>query len=1055
MTHNDERAPEVAMSGVGATNTPRGCLHELFADVAAEFPDRVAVVDRRSALTYAELDVAANRLAHRLIALGAGPERLVGLRAQRSADLVVGVLAILKAGSGYLPLDPTHPMDRAQFVLEDADCHLVLTDDEDAAALAAPGRSVVRFTDVSTVAPDTAPEVDVRRGNVAYVIYTSGSTGRPKGVVVSHANITRLFETTAPDYGFGPQDVWTLFHSIAFDFSVWELWGALLHGGRLVVVDYLTSRDPAEFLKVLQSQAVTVLNQTPTAFRHLVGAAEDAGFPPLALRSVIFGGEALEPATLRSWVEAYGIVQPRLVNMYGITETTVHVTVRPLESADLDAAISPIGVPVGDLQVYLLDAQLREVPVGVEGEMYVGGPGVSRGYLGRPVLTAQRFVPDPFGAPGGRLYRTGDLAVRSDDGELLFHGRSDTQVQLHGFRIEPGEIERAILDQPGVRAAVCLLREDVPQEPRLVAYVVSAGGDLPDDLRARLAQRLPAYMLPSVIVPCAMLPLTANGKLDRGALPAPEASQSTLAHDEGSESYTDTERALARIWSAELDIELPGIHENFFAVGGDSITVIRVGVAARAAGLPVTVERVFRHPTIQELAAECDRLGDVVEAPRSALAGAGEQTLPEGVAEAYPVAGMQLGILYECELADDQPELYHDLASVRLHARFEPDALRRALDAMTERHAVLRTSFDLGRFREPMQLVHHKARIPVVVDELAGRDAEAELHAWWDRELADPFEFDTAPLVRCHVLVCGADDFQLSIALHHIVLDGWSVAQLMTDLIQAYDTALAGGDLVDRSPAARYRDFVAAERATIESPEARAFWTDVVARLPDPGLPELPEIPGEYRSEVSAALNARLRDVAAQVGTPQKSLYLAAHFWALARLTGRPEVVTGVQVNGRLDEPGSDRLLGVLLNVLPMTADLSQHSWATLAQAAFDAERAAQPHRRYPLGYIKHLSQKQLYQIAFNFVDFHNLDAVENLTRVKVAGWWFADIHSFGLRVEFDRDRATGARLLCVTTGLNAEHMSGTANTLGSFIREALDLIAADVQAPCPPIREN
>jgi amino acid adenylation domain-containing protein len=1042
------------MNSAGSTETRRGCLHRLFADVAAGSPDRVAVVDSRGALTYGEVDAAANRLAHRLIAHGVGVEHLVGLCAERTADLVVGVIAVLKAGAGYLPLDPTHPVNRAQSILDDADCRCVLADDKNAAALAAPGRTVVRFTDVSPDAPDTAPEVDVRPGNVAYVVYTSGSTGRPKGVVVSHANVTRLFQATAADYGFGPNDVWTLFHSIAFDFSVWELWGALLHGGRLVVVDYLTSRDPAAFLEVLRVQGVTVLNLTPTAFRHLAGAVEDAGFPPLALRSVIFGGEALDPAILRSWVEAYGMVRPRLVNMYGITETTVHVTIRPLDLVDLDATVSPIGVPLGDLQVHILDAELRKVPVGVEGEMYVGGAGVSRGYLGRPVLTAQRFVPDPFGAVGGRLYRTGDLAVRLENGELAFRGRSDTQVQLRGFRIELGEIERAILDQPGVRAAVCLLREDVPHEPSLVAYVVPAGGELPD-LRAHLAEQLPAYMLPSAIVPCAVLPLTTNGKLDRDALPPPEASQNTTTHGLGTDSYTDTERTLARIWADELGIEPPGVHDNFFAVGGDSITVIRVGVAARAAGLPVTIERVFRHPTIGELAAECDRLGDAGDAPKRLLADVDEQALPEGVVDAYPAAGMQLGIMYECELADDQPELYHDLASVRLHCRLDVDALRRALDAMTERHEVLRTSFDAGRFREPMQLVHRKARIPLVVDEAEGPDADSELRAWWDREQADPFDFETAPLVRCHVLLRRVDDFHLSIALHHIVLDGWSVAQLMTDLLQAYDTALEGGDPADRAPAARYRDFVAAERAAIESPEARAFWTDVVARLPDAELPELPEVRGECRIELPATLDAQLRDAAGRIGTPQKSLYLAAHLWALARLTGRPEVVTGVQMNGRLDEPGSDRLLGVLLNVLPVTVDVSQHSWATLAQAAFDTERAAQPHRRYPVSHIQRLSRSPLYRIAFNYVDFHNLDAVKNLTRVRVADWWFDDIHSFGLRVEFDRSLTTGARLLCVTTGLNAVHLSGTANTLGTLVREALDLIVADVRAPCPPIRKN
>ncbi|AGL16165.1 non-ribosomal peptide synthetase [Actinoplanes sp. N902-109] len=1040
---------------IGETaTTGRECLHQLFADVAAASPDRVAVVDSRGTLTYAEVDAAANRLAHRLIAAGVGPEDLVALCAERFADLIVGVIAVLKAGAGYLPLDPTHPVNRAQFVLDDADCRCVLADDENAAALAAPGRTVVRFSDVPPDAPDTAPDVDVHPGNVAYVIYTSGSTGRPKGVVVSHANVTRLFETTAPDYGFGPDDVWTLFHSIAFDFSVWELWGALLHGGRLVVVDYVTSRDPAAFLAMLRRQGVTVLNQTPTAFRHLAGAAEDADFPPLALRWVIFGGEPLDPAILRPWAAAYGVNQPRLVNMYGITETTVHVTIRPLERADLDATASPIGVPIGDLRVHILDTELREVPAGVQGEMYVGGPGVSRGYLGRPALTAQRFVPDPFGTPGGRLYRTGDLAVRSQDGEIAFRGRSDTQVQLRGFRIELGEIERAMLDQPGVRAAVCLLREDVPQEPRLVAYVVPAGGELPD-LRARLAEQLPAYMLPSAFMPCAELPLTANGKLDRAALPAPEAAQSTTPHDPAADSFTDTERALARIWADELGIETPGAHDNFFAVGGDSITVIRVGVAARAAGLPVTIERVFRHPTIAELAAECDRIGDAAAGLKSTLADVDADALPDGVVDAYPAAGMQLGILYECEMADDQPELYHDLASARLLCRFDTGALRRALDAMTERHEVLRTSFDAGGFSEPMQLVHRQARIPLLVEEAESPDPDGELRAWWKREQADPFNFETAPLVRCHVLVRGPDDFHLSVALHHIVLDGWSVAQLMTDLLQAYDTALAGGDPADPAPAARYRDFVAAERAAIESPETRAFWTEVVAGLPDARLPRLPESHGECRIELPDTLDAQLRDAAARVGTPQKSLYLAAHLWALARLTGRPAAVTGVQMNGRLDEPGSDRLLGVLLNVVPMTVDVSQHSWATLARAVFDTERAVQPHRRYPVSHIRRLSAGPLYEIAFNFVDFHNLDAVRDLTMVKVADWWFDDIHSFGLRVEFDRSLTTGARLLCVTTGLNAAHLSGTASTLGGLVREALELIAADVQSPCPPIRTN
>jgi amino acid adenylation domain-containing protein len=1059
-------------TGGGRARAGRGhrCLHEVFAEIAAGFPDRIAVTDGHRSLSYADLDAAANRLAHHLVGLGAGPERLVGLCAERTADLVVGVLAVLKSGAGYLPLDPTHPAGRADFILDDADCHLVLADDAHAPALAAAGRTVVRISDAPDAPPDGGPEVDVEPGNVAYVIYTSGSTGRPKGVVVSHANVTRLFAATASAYDFGPDDTWTLFHSLAFDFSVWELWGALLHGGRLVVVDYVTSRDPAAFLEVLRAESVTVLNQTPTAFRHLTGAAEDAGFPAHELRLVIFGGEALEPAALRPWVKGYGISRPRLVNMYGITETTVHVTIRPLELADLDAVVSPIGVPIGDLRVHVLDEQLRELPAGVEGEMYVGGAGVSRGYLGRPALTAERFLPDPFGAPGDRLYRSGDLAVRLDgNGELAFRGRSDSQVQVHGFRIELGEVERALLDQPGVRTAICVLREDVPQQPRLVAYVVAAAGPGPrPDLRARLGEWLPAHMLPSAIVECDALPLTANGKLDRDALPAPDAPAhgatpgSAAAGERSDAPRTEAERVLARIWTAELGLEQPGVDDNFFAVGGDSIIAIRVGAAARAAGLPVTVERVFLHPSIRGLAAECDRAtaAQAEEAAAPTLTDVDAQALPAGVVDAYPTAAMQLGILYECELADDRPELYHDLASVRLRSRFDADALRSALDAMTERHEVLRTSFDIGQFSEAMQLVHRTARIPLAVEQVRGGDADAELRSWWERELTNPFDLGAAPLVRCHVLCRGPEEFQLSIALHHIVLDGWSVAQLLTDLLQAYDAALgtgsadASGGVAGRAPAARYRDFVAAERAAVKSPAARRFWRDVVDRLPDPRLPELP-VPDEpgiapRRVELSAALDDRLREVSALIGVPQKSLYLAAHLWALGQLTGRSVVASGVQMNGRLEEAGSDRLLGVLLNVPPLVVDVSGRTWAELAQAAFDAERAAQPHRRFPLGQIRQLSQRALYHVAFNFVDFHNLDGVKGLARLRVVDWWFADQHSFGLRVEFSRSEGTGARILEISTGVNEDHMSGTAATLCVLVLGALDQIAAEVHAPCP-----
>ncbi|MEU0743238.1 amino acid adenylation domain-containing protein [Streptomyces sp. NPDC006134] len=1056
------------------------CLHEIFAETAARHPGATAVTDGTRSLTYAELDRAANRLAHRLRAHGAGPERLVGLCAERTVDLVVGVLAVLKSGAGYLPLDPRHPAARLCDTLADADCRLVLGDADTCAPLLDGTRTLVRLDAPLDDEPDHAPDSGAGPGSTAYVIYTSGSTGRPKGVVVTHANVTRLFTATEADFGFGSEDVWTLFHSIAFDFSVWELWGPLLYGGRLVVVPYLTSRDPYLFLELLRDQRVTVLNQTPTAFRQLAAAAEDTGFPPLGLRTVVFGGEALDPATLRGWVAGYGIRRPRLVNMYGITETTVHVTVRPLEMADLSGSLSPIGRPLADLRVYVLDENMNEVPPGTEGEMYVGGPGVARGYLNRPELTEQRFVPDPFGAPGERLYRSGDLAVRLPDGELEYRGRADQQVKLNGFRIELGEIERALLDRPGVRAAACVLREDTPGLPRLVGYLVPAPGHSPDPgrLREALAQRLPAHMLPAALVPLPELPLTANGKLDRKRLPAPEDLRTGPGTDSGTDSGSGTapvpprtpaERTLAALWCEVLGLPGLGVHDNFFALGGDSLRAVRLGARAREANLPVTVEKIFLHPTVAELAAACaapDGTPDTPDTPdtpavlTTTLADLDPAALPAGTADAYPTAAMQLAILFECEYAeDDTAGLYHDLISVRLDGPFDRAALERALAVMCERHEILRTSFHLGAFREPMQLVHASATLPPTVEEhTAQPDDKARerlLRAWWEREKADPFDVARPPLVRCHVLRCAPDGFQLSLAVHHAVLDGWSLAHLTTELLLAYDGELtgAGRAVLPPVPATRYRDFVAAEQAAQADPAARAWWEELLRREgPAAELPVLPGGPAEdefaFHAPLPEDLDTALDRTAARLGLPAKSLFLAAHARALADLTGRGRTTTGVQVNGRLEEPGSDRLLGLLLNMVPvhLTAD---GTWADLAAAAFTAERDRQPYRRFPLAAMQQLVGRghSLFEVAFNYTDFHTFDGLGALKGVRPRDWWFSDRHSFPLMVEITRSPRDGRRALAVTVGADSPY-AGTGARLGELVLRALRRIAAGPHSP-------
>lgn len=612
----EERQALLTEWNEAAPKTRERCLPALFEKQAARGPDAVAVVCEGSALTYAELNAQANRLAHLLIARGAGPERIVALALPRSPLLVVGLLAVLKAGAAYLPLDPDYPADRLAYMVEDAEPVCVVTDAVTASRLPAGGRALAKIAldDPDTIAmlraypssdPDDGDRIEpLLPSHPAYVIYTSGSTGRPKGVVIEHRNVVRLFDATDGWFHFGEDDVWTLFHSYAFDFSVWELWGALLYGGRLVVVPHAVSRTPAAFLRLLADEGVTVLNQTPSAFYSLMQA--DREHPDigraLALRYVIFGGEALELGRLEHWYARHSEYAPLLVNMYGITETTVHVSYKPLDRhiASLRAN-SLIGRAIPDLRVYVLDDNLQPVPPGVTGELYVAGAGLARGYLGRPALTAERFVADPFGAPGTRMYRTGDLARRLADGSLDYIGRADQQVKIRGFRIELGEIEAVIARHPAVAQVAVVDREDRPGDKRLAAYVVPAADASPDpaELRRYAGEQLPDYMVPSAVVTLAELPLTPNGKLDRKALPAPDFA----AGAKGNGPRTPQEEVLCGIFAEVLGVARVGIDDGFFDLGGHSLLAVRLmGRIRESLGVELSIGHLFEAPTVAGLA---------------------------------------------------------------------------------------------------------------------------------------------------------------------------------------------------------------------------------------------------------------------------------------------------------------------------------------------------------------------------------------------------------------------------------------------------------------------
>ena len=579
---------------------------------AALYPDAPAMTLDGISITYRTLNERANQLAAYLRELGIGPDSLVAIHFDRSFDLVIGIFAILKAAGAYLPLDLACPEDRLSFMLKDSGAKVLLTESSLASRFADYQGTIISLDqEAARIAGHSAENLPcvTQPHHLAYVIYTSGSTGTPKGCLVTQENVTRLFTQTEEWFHFGTQDVWTLFHSSAFDFSVWEIFGALLYGGRLVIVPYMVSRSASEFRELLVRERVTVLNQTPSAFRQLVQIDRTLPKADFALRYVIFGGEALEFQSLRPWLERYGDATPRCINGYGITETTVFVTFRPVSLEDLEKPSgSNIGIPIPDLQVYLVDQQNRRVAQGETGEMLIGGPGVAIGYLNRPDLTSQRFIANPFEPEvSPRLYRSGDLARYRENGDLEYLGRIDHQVKIRGFRIELTEIESLLMRHPGVKECAVLARTDADSEAHLVGYIVSDNPPSVEELRTLLIEKLPAYMVPSAFVFLDGFPLTMNGKLDRDALPAPTSERPHLA-TEYVAPQGELEQTLARLFQAALRQDRVSVNDNFFDLGADSLmltTLHRRMEKELKREMPIT--DLFQFPTIRSLAG---RLGE-------------------------------------------------------------------------------------------------------------------------------------------------------------------------------------------------------------------------------------------------------------------------------------------------------------------------------------------------------------------------------------------------------------------------------------------------------------
>ncbi|MFE7524145.1 amino acid adenylation domain-containing protein [Kitasatospora sp. NPDC057542] len=1000
---------EAAPDGPGAEETVTACVHELFERQADRTPDATAVVAGAETLTYRELDERANRIAHHLRALGAGPEQLVGLCLERGPLLLPALLGILKSGAAYLPLDPANPGDRLAYVVSDAGARLVVTSTALVAALDGVHDGPLLVLDgdgdgdgdgggaaAVAAAPAHRPEPSATPDNLIYTIYTSGSTGRPKGVALTHTNVARLMRTARERYGFDGTDVWSMAHSYAFDVSVFEMWGALLHGGTLVVVPHGVTRSPDDFLELLADTGVTVLSQTPTAFRSLVAAAAD-GDPRigrLVLRHVVFAGEKLEVAEVRPWTDRMGLDAPALINMYGITETTVHSTFYRVTAADLDrSAPNRVGTPLSDLRIRLLDQTGRLVPVGVPGEIHVAGPGVARGYLGRPALTAERFVPDPYGPAGARMYRSGDLARRRADGGLEFLGRIDHQVKIRGYRIELGEIESALAALDGVRQAVVVVREDTPGDRRLTGYVVPEVPGATDvrALRTALGRSLPEYMVPAAIAVLDAVPLTTNGKLDQRALPAPDAAAGTAGLDTTA-PRTPVEEQVAAVWSQVLGTGRTGVHADFFELGGDSIRAVALVGALRAAGFDIAVRDVFAHRTVAGVAelvtGRPAAPAQTRVAPFELIGEADRALLPADATDAYPLSQNQLGMLIEMLTGDGGRNLYHNVSAFRIRDEqpYDPAAMAEAGRVVTARHEALRTSMDLTGYSTPLQIVHAGAELPLGHQDLSGRGAEevrAELLAHSARERARLFDLGTPSLMRFFAHVTGDGGWWLSVTECHPLLEGWSHHSLLMELLTVYRAVRDGREVEPfDAPDLRFADFVAGELAALDSAEDRAYWKHVVTShapftLPAPWRPAADEPAGTVQRATDwRDLEPALRGLAQKAGGSLKSVLLAAHLSVLARLTEEDSFHSGLVCDARPEAVGADRVLGMYLNTLPFVMDRTAGTWRTLVRRVFDREAGLWAHRRFPLPAIQSAwgDGGRLLEVYFNYQDFRQVD---------------------------------------------------------------------------------
>ena len=991
--------------GTDAIYPSEQTIHEMFEIQASCYPQNIALTYKSEQVTYEELNERANKLARTLRLRGVKADSIVGLMVERSVEMIVGMLAVLKAGGAYLPIDPNYPDERIGFMLEDSKSLVLITQSDFSDQLEFQGE-ILCVDQVASYHQDGSNLSNINASqDLSYVIYTSGTTGKPKGVMIEHRNVIRLLYNNHFQFDFHEGDVWTMFHSSSFDFSVWEMYGALLYGAKLVIVPQLVARDPNSYLELLKSEKVTVLNQTPTAFYGLINAELENPNKHLTIRYVIFGGEALTPLQLKRWRERYP--QTRLINMYGITETTVHVTYKEIKEREITLNINEIGKPIPTLEVYILNSDKNLLPIGVRGEMYIGGAGLARGYLNRSDLTAERFIDNPF-KPGEKLYKSGDLARWLPNGNLDYLGRVDHQVKIRGYRIEIGEIEALMLKCPGIRETFVVDRNDELGQKYLCAYFISDIDLTLDEIRTFLKKYLPDFMIPSQYVRLDKMPMTQNGKIDRKALPEPQGNLHLGVKYES--PSTEIEKKMAKVWHNVLKIEQIGVNNNFFDLGGDSIKVIRLLSAMnRELNTELQILEIYEHPTIRSLSSYLEgtnpthterelRLESELELERLKnkilLDEIYRYEVPMDIEDIYPMSDIEQGmVFYSLKYPDEG--LYHDQFLYDLDdSCFNFDLLKEALSQLIMKHPILRTYFNMENFGQPLQFVKKKQDFIIDSFDIRHLDTENQKKYLEDELLKDrkkPFVFNGQCLWRMKVFLINEEKVCLSWIFHHSILDGWSVASFMTELINTY-SKLKEGDFVVTPLKSSYRDFIVEQSMTKKKEEIIQYWKQELSEYKRFELPNFEEgTKGiENRNnvitqEINQNLLLGLKEVAQHHNTTLKIICLSAYLQVLNMISYESDITMGLVENNRPVKEDGDKILGCFLNTVPFRINIKKGMyWSDLITEVNQKHTELKTYGRLSLLDIVNAIEEDtgeenpIFDVIFNYVDFHIYNEVDN-----------------------------------------------------------------------------